>query len=53
MHVSSVRAVALMAFAAALSVFTPSSTAAQTVDEIVTKHIAASSGRPDLEAIEW
>lgn len=52
MRVSIVRAGALVALVAVCSVFTPSGAAAQTVDEIVTKHIAARGGYEKLKAIE-
>ena len=52
MRVSIVRGGALVAFAATLSVLTPSLVGAQTVDEIVTKHIAARGGYEKLKAIQ-
>lgn len=52
MRVFTVRAGALVALAAVLSVFTPSFAAAQTVDEIVTKHIAARGGYDKIKAIQ-
>jgi hypothetical protein len=52
MRVSSVRAGALVALAAALSLFNTSVAATQTVDEIVTKHIAARGGYEKIKAIQ-
>ena len=52
MRVSSIRVGALMALAAVLSVFNPSFASAQTVDEIVTKHIAARGGYEKIKAIQ-
>ena len=52
MRVFSVRVGALVALAAALSVSNRSLAAAQTVDEIVTKHIAARGGYDRIKAIQ-
>nr|MDQ3421387.1 hypothetical protein [Acidobacteriota bacterium] len=52
MRVSSVRAGALVALASVFSVFTPSLATAQSVDEIVTKHIAARGGYEKIKAIQ-
>ena len=52
MRVSSVRAGALVVLAAAFSVVSSSSAAAQSVDEIVTKHIAARGGYDKIKAIQ-
>ena len=52
MRVSSVRAGALVVLVAALSVLNTSAAAAQSVDEIVTKHIAARGGYEKIKAIQ-
>ncbi|MDQ3487396.1 MAG: hypothetical protein M3468_06645, partial [Acidobacteriota bacterium] len=52
MPVSSVRAGALVVLAAVFPVFIPSFAAAQSVDEVVTKHIAARGGYEKIKAIQ-
>jgi len=52
MRVSSVRAGVLVALAVIFPVFTPSFAAAQSVDEIVAKHIAARGGYEKIKAIQ-
>ena len=52
MRVSFVRAGAVAALAAAVSLFVPAPAAAQTVDEIVGKHIVARGGYDKLRAIQ-